>query len=100
MVILDSIGDYYACAKVSNVPAPPSHAVNRGIMIEGLCTFISGTLGCGHATGTYGGNIGAIGLTKVHHSQNTDNPLYTDTRYNDNIRYNDKLTVTKTSLKR
>ena len=26
---------------------------------------------------------------------NTDNPLYTDTWYNDKIRYNDNLTVTK-----
>ena len=31
---------------------------------------------------------------------NTDNPLYTDIRYNDKIRYNDNLTVTKSSLKR
>ena len=30
----------------------------------------------------------------------TDNPLYTDTRYNDKIRYNDKLTIKKPSLKR
>ena len=63
--IFDSIGDYYACAKVSRVPPPPSHAVNRGILIEGTCTILSGSLGCGHATSTYGGNIGAIGLTKV-----------------------------------
>ena len=27
--VLDSIGDYYACARVCRVPAPPSHAVNR-----------------------------------------------------------------------
>ena len=33
-------------------------------------------------------------------SLDTDNPLYTDTRYNDKIRYNDNLTVTKPSLKR
>ncbi|XP_052282148.1 solute carrier family 23 member 1-like isoform X2 [Dreissena polymorpha] len=63
--VLDSIGDYYACARVCRVPAPPKHAVNRGIMIEGLCSMISGTVGCGHATSTYGGNIGAIGVTKV-----------------------------------
>jgi len=63
--ILDSIGDYYACARTCLVPPPPSHAVNRGIAIEGLCSFFSGTVGCGHATSTYGGNIGAIGLTKV-----------------------------------
>jgi nucleobase transporter 1/2 len=65
MSILDSIGDYYACAKVTRVPAPPKHAVNRGILIEGICTFLSGAVGCGHATSTYGGSIGAIGVTKV-----------------------------------
>ncbi|XP_060563739.1 solute carrier family 23 member 1-like isoform X2 [Ruditapes philippinarum] len=65
MSILDSIGDYYACAKVTRVPAPPKHAVNRGILIEGICSFLSGAVGCGHATSTYGGSIGAIGVTKV-----------------------------------
>ena len=30
----------------------------------------------------------------------TDNPLYTDTRYNNKIYYNDKLTVTKQLLNR
>ena len=30
----------------------------------------------------------------------TGNPLYTDTRYNDEIPYNDNLTVTKPLLKR
>ena len=38
---------------------------SRGIAIEGFCSFIAGLLGCGHATTTYGGNIGAIGVTKV-----------------------------------
>lgn len=63
--ILDSIGDYYACATTCRVPPPPAHAVNRGIAVEGLCTTLSGAVGCGHGTTTYGGNIGAIGLTKV-----------------------------------
>lgn len=63
--VLDSIGDYYACAKTCNVPPPPNHATNRGIAIEGLCTFLSGIMGCGHATSTYGGNVGAVGITKV-----------------------------------
>ncbi|XP_061184447.1 solute carrier family 23 member 2-like isoform X2 [Saccostrea echinata] len=63
--ILDSIGDYYACATTCRVPPPPSHAVNRGIAVEGLCTTLSGAVGCGHGTTTYGGNIGAISLTKV-----------------------------------
>ena len=63
--ILDSVGDYFACAKACSVPPPPRHAVNRGLTIEGLCTFLAGCVGCGHATTTYAGNIGAIGLTKV-----------------------------------
>ena len=32
--------------------------------------------------------------------QGTENPLYTDTRYNDKTRYNDNLTVKKPLLKR
>lgn len=63
--ILDSIGDYYAIAKTCNVPPPPSHSVNRGIAIEGLCSLVAGLLGCGHATTTNGGNIGAVGATRV-----------------------------------
>ncbi|XP_033758568.1 solute carrier family 23 member 2-like isoform X1 [Pecten maximus] len=63
--ILDSIGDYYACAAACNVPPPPSHSVNRGIAVEGLCSSLSGVIGCGHATTTYGSSIGAIGLTRV-----------------------------------
>ena len=33
--------------------------------MEGFCSTIAGLLGCGHATTTYGGNIGAIGVTRV-----------------------------------
>ena len=65
LAILDSVGDYYACARVSRVPPPPGHAVNRGILIEGVCTFFNGVLGCGNGTNSYGGNVGAIGVTKV-----------------------------------
>ena len=63
--ILDSIGDYYACANSCRVPPPPGHATNRGIAVEGFCSMLSGIWGAGHATSTYGGNIGAIGMTKV-----------------------------------
>ena len=28
--IIESIGDYYACARLSEAPPPPRHAVNRG----------------------------------------------------------------------
>ena len=63
--IIDSIADYYACAKMSHVPPPPLHAVNRGIACEGMMSMVAGFFGAGHATTTYGGNIGTIGMTKV-----------------------------------
>ncbi|KAL4221143.1 hypothetical protein ACF0H5_019402 [Mactra antiquata] len=63
--VLDSIGDYYACARICRIPTPPSHAVNRGIMFEGICSFLSGVVGCGHATSSNGGCLGAIGVTRV-----------------------------------
>ena len=39
--------------------------IGRGIAVEGLCSAIAGLLGCGHATTTFGGNIGAVGVTRV-----------------------------------
>ena len=63
--IIDSIGDYYACAQICDAPPPPKHAVNRGIAVEGFMSIVAGWAGAGHATSTFGGNIGAIGITKV-----------------------------------
>lgn len=63
--VLDSIGDYSASAKISGAPPPPTFALNRGIAIEGLMSFFSGALGCGHATASYGENIGAMSICKV-----------------------------------
>ena len=28
--IVESVGDYYACARLSGAPPPPTHAINRG----------------------------------------------------------------------
>ena len=28
--MLESIGDYYACARLAGAPPPPTHALNRG----------------------------------------------------------------------
>ena len=63
-----------------------------------------------HFQGVEGGGRGAgrhLFQDVFLHSENsstlkryTVNPLYTDARYNDKIRYNDNLNVTKHSLKR
>ncbi|XP_052101655.1 solute carrier family 23 member 2-like isoform X1 [Mytilus californianus] len=63
--VIESVGDYFAAARISNASPPPPHAINRGIAAEGFSSIISGMVGAGHATTSYSGNIGAIGITKV-----------------------------------
>ena len=66
--IIDSVGDYYACARISGAQPPPKHAINRGIRIEGVGCLFAGAFGSGSGTATYSQNIGAIGITKVSNS--------------------------------
>ncbi|KAL4222695.1 hypothetical protein ACF0H5_018736 [Mactra antiquata] len=63
--MIESVGDYYACARLAGAPPPPVHAVNRGIGIEGVCCILAGAWGTGNGTTSYSENIGAIGITKV-----------------------------------
>ena len=30
---VESVGDYYACARLAGAPPPPVHAVNRGVLL-------------------------------------------------------------------
>ncbi len=64
--IIESIGDYYACARLCGECPPPSHAINRGILVEGIGCFLAGIWGSGNGTTSYSGNIGDIGITKVY----------------------------------
>ncbi|XP_063301361.1 solute carrier family 23 member 1 [Pelobates fuscus] len=63
--IIESMGDYYACARLSGAPPPPVHAINRGIFIEGVCCVIAGLLGTGNGSTSSSPNIGVLGITKV-----------------------------------
>lgn len=63
--IIESIGDYYACARLAGAPSVPKHAVSRAILIEGFCCMLAGAFGSGAAVTSYSENIGAIGITKV-----------------------------------
>ena len=63
--MVESVGDYYACARLSGAPPPPVHAVNRGIGIEGIGCLLAGAWGSGNGTTSYSENVGAIGITKV-----------------------------------
>jgi uracil-xanthine permease len=63
--MIESIGDYYACARIAEAPVPTSRMISRGLGAEGLGCLIAGILQTGNGTTTYSENIGAIGLTKV-----------------------------------
>ncbi|CAD5114783.1 DgyrCDS3826 [Dimorphilus gyrociliatus] len=62
---VESVGDYYACARLAGAPPPPPSAVNRGILIEGIGSFFDGILGTGNGTTSTSINVGVVGLTRV-----------------------------------
>ncbi|XP_067124994.1 solute carrier family 23 member 1-like [Centruroides vittatus] len=63
--LVESIGNFYACARISGAPAPPIHAINRGIFVEGIGSVLAGLWGIGSGMTSYSENVGAIGITKV-----------------------------------
>ena len=63
--MVESIGDYFACARLAGAPPPPHHAINRGLGIEGIGCILTGAWGTGNGTTSYSENIGAIGITRV-----------------------------------
>lgn len=63
--MVESVGDYYSCARIAEAPVPTSRMISRGIGAEGLGCFIAGIFQTGNGTTSYSENIGAIGLTRV-----------------------------------
>lgn len=51
--IAESVGDYYACAKLAGAPPPPVHVISRGCGAEGIGCVIAGLIG----TGVYSSGI-------------------------------------------
>ncbi|XP_033726270.1 solute carrier family 23 member 2-like isoform X2 [Pecten maximus] len=62
---MESIGDYLATGKTCDALPVPAHAVNRGILIEGLMSVLSAIFGTGHATTSYTIGASIAALTKV-----------------------------------
>ena len=63
--MIESIGDYYACAAISGAPPPPRHAINRGLGMEGVGCLLTGAWGTGCGTTSYSNNIASLGITRV-----------------------------------
>uniref|UniRef100_A0A0G4HXR0 Uncharacterized protein n=1 Tax=Chromera velia CCMP2878 TaxID=1169474 RepID=A0A0G4HXR0_9ALVE len=63
--MVESVGDYFASARLCDAPPPPPSAINRGILMEGIGCLIEGALGSGNGSTTYAENNGAVALSKV-----------------------------------
>jgi nucleobase transporter 1/2 len=63
--IIESIGDYYTCARLAGALPPPPTAVNRGIFIEGIDCILAAAVGAGFGVTSCSQNIGVISLTKA-----------------------------------
>ena len=63
--VIESIGDYFACARIAGAPPLPNHAINRGLGIEGIGCILTGAFGTGNGTTSYSENVAALGITRV-----------------------------------
>ena len=63
--MIESIGDYYAAARISEAPTPTGSMISKGLGTEGIGCLIAGLLQTCNGSTTYSENIGAIGLTRV-----------------------------------
>lgn len=63
--MIESIGDYYSCAKLSGAPPPTAGIVSRGLAGEGIGILLAGLFGTANGTTSYSENIGAMTLTRV-----------------------------------
>lgn len=63
--MVESIGDYYACARMAEAPVPTAKMISKGLGAEGLGCFIASLFQTGNGTTSYSENIGSIGLTHV-----------------------------------
>jgi xanthine/uracil permease len=63
--MIESIGDYYSAARISEAPVPTEKMITRGLGAEGLGCLIASIFQTCNGTTSYSENIGAIGLTRT-----------------------------------
>ncbi|CAI2351406.1 unnamed protein product [Caenorhabditis sp. 36 PRJEB53466] len=65
VAMIESIGDYNLCAKLSKQGRIPSSNLNRGFVVEGIGCMLSSSFGIGTGITTYAENIAIMSVTKV-----------------------------------
>jgi nucleobase transporter 1/2 len=63
--MVESIGDYYSAARISEAPVPTEKMITRGLGAEGIGCLIASIFQTANGSTSYSENIGAIGLTRV-----------------------------------
>ncbi len=63
--MIESVGDYYSCARIAEAPVPTSKIISKGIGAEGVGCLIASIFQTCNGTTSYSENIGSIGLTRV-----------------------------------
>jgi nucleobase transporter 1/2 len=63
--MVESIGDYYSCARIAEGPVPTEKMISRGLGAEGLGCLIASLFQTCNGTTSYSENIASIGLTRV-----------------------------------
>ena len=55
---VESLGDYYAAAKICGAPVPPPAVLGRAVTWQGICCVIAGLFGTANGTTAYNENVG------------------------------------------
>ena len=63
--MVESIGVYYASARVCGVSKPPHHAINRGVVSESISNLLGGVIGSTCGIGSFSSSIGLMTVTGV-----------------------------------
>ncbi|MDC7124650.1 MAG: solute carrier family 23 protein [Spirochaetales bacterium] len=63
--MIESVGDYYSCARIAEAPVPTAKIISKGIGAEGLGCLVASIFQTCNGTTSYSENIGSIGLTRV-----------------------------------
>ncbi|KAK9835389.1 hypothetical protein WJX81_006828 [Elliptochloris bilobata] len=63
--LVESLGDWYAAARICGAPVPPPAVISRATTVQGVCCLLVGLWGSGNGSTAHNENIGAMQITRV-----------------------------------